>query len=690
VLTQRRDWHPDEQVRSPDRVPIHQNHVELLQVLVLQHAPDAMAFSGQLHAVTEECRLLARDIAEAALMAPFAKVRPTMLPEERRRLVTLSEIQAETQALRNWAYPAQITAIVTGLFATIDDDFARMTGARIAALVAMCDRLTTVIKDRLKEHMAHVDAVHAATTIPDAIAAYFQGFPQFAEDADDLEAVFAGQGATLDAARHMLIMHSDTLLPDVFLLTLNDMIAAYPGVIEPGQLRAILGHWSRRFGDLRDANPEHFFMGNPVWTQPFILLEDDIFFLPIPGLLLSFCLELMEGLLDPHPALHARYESRRSSYLEAEVERLFRDAFPGAALYRGSQWKDGRTGQVFENDLFVVLDSFALIVEAKAGKVREAARRGAPDTVQRVIEDLLIAPAIQSARLAERLRDNPGVQRFDTRRGVIHEVDTSDVTRIVRLSVALDTPGTLLAYWPDLRDAGFIPPDTPLVPTLTLADLETIFALLESPLERLHYLVRRGEFEVEAGYKGDELDLLAFYLETGFAVTEAAASGARFLLYGQSVTLNPYLMRVQTGEAVPKPRRPLTPWWRDILTWLEERQVRRWTEMGLVLLNASYEEQVEFAQSAREVACSVADGRRPAGEDVLMYFSPPQRAEAIVVVAYGPCNPQERRELIRAASTQAASQAPITIGLAMGVSAEHPDRPFDVLVPFVGSATLPR
>ena len=60
---------------------------------------------------------------------------------------------------------------------------------------------------------------------------------------------------------------------------------------------------------------------------------------------------------------------------------------------------------------------------------------------------------------------------------------------------------------------------------MALTDLEIVFELLPRVHEKLHYLERRAEFEHNADYTADEIDLLAFYLQTGFNIGEDEYDG---------------------------------------------------------------------------------------------------------------------------------------------------------------------
>lgn len=148
--------------------------------------------------------------------------------------------------------------------------------------------------------------------------------------------------------------------------------------------------------------------------------------MPLPGLFLSFALELMDDVIRSVPNLLAKYERRRARFLEEESELLFVSAFPSAKVYRRSLWHDPTTEKDFENDLLVLIDSYQIIVEAKSGKVSAPARRGAISSLEKEIKELIVEPSLQAMRFAEYLQSNRGKHKFKTLAGNVNEVDNTD------------------------------------------------------------------------------------------------------------------------------------------------------------------------------------------------------------------------------------------------------------------------
>lgn len=538
----------------------------------------------------------------------------------------------------------------------------------------MCLALIEGANARLQSFRAGMRAVLEADTAGLAFDRYYAAFPTIDIPREELLHLAGGAEAPLARVRDLLLSHSNLLLPDILTFTLNDAVAAYPGAVTPEALHAILDAWSHSFGDLEGDDPGHFFLGNPVWQRPLIHLDADLYFWPVTALFFSSCLQLMEQVTTLAPTMAERYERRRGAFLEEEVAHAFAAAFPDAQPYRGSQWTDPATGRQYENDLLVRLDSHFLIVEAKAGKVTGPARRGGEERLQHTIKDLVIKPSEQAQRFATylRVRDHSGPYTFPTKRGADNVVDTTGVREVLTVSITLESLGPLASRWPALRDAGFLPAGVDLAPTMSLADLQIVFEMLESQSEKLHYLARRAELEAHALYTGDELDLLAFYLASGFVIGEAEYDGSLLPLYGISRTLDPYFMRRWAGGDAPKPRRQLTSWWQLVLRRLEARRQPRWREIGRVLLELDTKDQTEFERGFRRVQTNVrrflVTRSRP--NYVAQIVGPPQRRVAIVGFAYRGLAGESLRQSMLAIAVKAAVKEPVKGMVVVGMDVE--------------------
>ncbi len=657
--------------------PVLQHHVELLQALVLRFNRDDFEYRPVLGPSQSKIRELVTDVEHAFSMKRLDTVSSNTDPIALRKAFLLESMRVHTQAVRNWGYPEQIVRIVTDIFSPMEDQIRSKLGVRIDHLLHMCRDIVKLGEERMANYLKRFAAVYSAKSIDTAVNRYFEVLPNLKSDRDNLRALFRERGATLDKVKGMLHSHYDLRASEVFSFTLDELAAAYPGKVDQEALRRVLDKWVYEFGGLSTWNPEHFFLGNPIWTRPIIRVAPDSYFWPLLGLFYSFCLEMMESVIEHDRELWAWYEKRRGAYLEESVEKLFQGEFPTAKVFRGSLWRDPATNQQFENDILVLVDTHAIVVEAKAGKIPEKARRGADLSLQRAISDLLVEPSRQSQRFADYLINNPGEHNLPTKDGTVNSFDTSTVTRTVRLGVTLDFFGHLSSRWPELRDAGLIPSDVLMAPNLALADLELVFDLLTTSSEKLHYLVRRAQFEENAIYMGDEMDLLSFYLDTGFNIGETEYKREVLMLSGMSKSLDAYFMQ----QSRPKPQRKMTPLWRRLLNHVESRRVQRWTEITHLLLNVDVAGQREFERALPKIKAAAAlHWKDPRYDNIaVLHSGPAQRRGAIVAISYRSISTEERNRLIHSEASKVAAEAPCDRVLVFGFNVDSPSDPYSVL-----------
>jgi len=117
-------------------------------------------------------------------------------------------------------------------------------------------------------------------------------------------------------------------------------------------------------------------------------------------------LDILEDLAWRDEGLRNAYTDAKAQYLEDEIERMFALAFPHGRPLRGSLWTDPTTGQGYENDFTLILDNFAVVIEAKSGAVTDPAKRGAPKRLFETLKRLIEEPSEQALRFIEFLRND--------------------------------------------------------------------------------------------------------------------------------------------------------------------------------------------------------------------------------------------------------------------------------------------
>jgi hypothetical protein len=667
----------DPEVDSPD--PILQFHVELLQAFALRHELQEFATAPMLPDQFEELHRLIREAADNFTLRTFAdSIAARGDPQKATQISIRDEIRIDTMAIRNWGYAPQVRRIVRDLLGPLESTIEQTIGLRTTLLFDAFHTLAERRADEIYDHRVNLQPIRKTKTLADALKVYRDvGIGPHFELAQLEEGQRRQRLKLRDVQMFLMVQVTNAASASFYTFNLEEIAAAYAAPVDRDLLRNALDRISLVFGDLKATDPEHLFMGNPVWRRPLVRLGQDTYFYPVAGMMLSFPLEITEALLQDSATLIGKYEKRRSVFLEQETARLLTAAFPNDHVFTNSQWRDPNSQVLYENDALVVVGRHVLVLEAKSGQVRAAARRGAP-SLREDLTGLLVDAATQATRFARFLEAHPGEHAFPRRDGGANHVRIPRNAKVITLSVTLDELGGLAARWRDLQAAGIAPTSIAAVPSMSVTAIETVFALLPSSSQKLHYLQRRQEFEEHAQYHGDEFDLLAFYLYTGFNIGEMEFSGERGLfLTGISKILDPYLTQEHFGITDVQPvRQRLSPWWRDIIAHIERRRNDGWSRIGTTLLNVSYEDQLAFESKFRVVRNIVK--RRiqvvPGTMDrVVIANGPPQRRDAIVALAYKGLTREQRDRRLLAAGADGveASGAQFAWVLAVDVDAPH-------------------
>ncbi len=226
-------------------------------------------------------------------------------------------------------------------------------------------------------------------------------------------------------------------------------------------------------------------------------------------------------------------------------------------------------------------------------------------------------------------------------------LDFAACERIVRISVTLDDFSVLASSERELKEAGWIPEQTMLAPTVHVADLETLIDILHRPAFFLHYFAERARFQKALRLLADELDFLGCYLETGFNLASVEEKGYSLALTGMSGQIDRYYNGMDAGIATEKPKPKLSTYFGTLIAAIEQRGFPRWTTVTTDLLRcASYAEQKRLDKELEKLRSMVErDWREPEHKCSVIINPPKIRDTAIVFYAYPPQLAARRREI---------------------------------------------
>ena len=369
---------------------------------------------------------------------------------------------------------SDVKRLTVQIYGPLDARFRNQCGFGISELVNVAASLVADCENRSSEHFRVLQEVLAGRSAEELVRLYYHHTPGLVGSPEEFIATMPTD-VTREGVLSRLMTHLDFRLAAGSLFK-PDKVSALTG-LTPEIGEAVLRAISLVPGELKGARPEHLFLSNPVWTAPGIDLGD-CFFVPMPQLVFSHIHPLVAGLGEA-AGLQRELELARSRFLETKVCEVIGMALPGADIWSNPKWEVG--DQQFENDCIAAIDRLVVIVEAKSNHLTPAGLRGAPDRLKRHVEELVLEPSIQSARLEKLIADAKGGDEGagEAVRGL--GLDVSKVDQVIRLSVTLDDLSALHSAETEFKQLGWIPDDHELAPTVSIADLIYVTDVLDSP-----------------------------------------------------------------------------------------------------------------------------------------------------------------------------------------------------------------
>lgn len=522
------------------------------------------------------------------------------------------QMMLQTTAVRNWSYEYQMQEVVHDLATLVNNDFKQYYGFDGDVIMKLLFSLINEVENRVN---AHAKKLRSFLSKNDSIAVqneYERVFENVPRSSLKTKKEFAKRFKNVSDLKTMLMMHSDLELQELFVFDVQEMIELSNNRLKEEDIRTVFNQWGLEFNELKDNNTEYFLLDNPVQSKPFINLGADRYYSSLWTVMSHSSIWLLEGLIKANKNLTTRYNKIRGVYLEEQVELLFKKAFPDALIYTGSQW-EGEDKKLFENDLLVIIDSFAIVVEAKAGSISPPAKRGATERLFKTLQELIDEPSTQALRFIEYLKNNNKKLNLSTVKGNKNIIDASKLKFFIPLGVTLSHLGAISTNLKLLIESGVTDKKVnQLAPSISLTDLQIIFDFLPSIAQKVHYLQTRREIESNINYIGDEIDLLAWYMDSAFAFGKNEyEKNDYYNISLKSKELDYYIIQKARGEHIQNPTLKLTKWWQDLLNHLESSKKQLWLENCFILLNISLEAQEYFEKMLQDMIDKIKSGNPP-------------------------------------------------------------------------------
>ena len=596
---------------------------------------------------------------------------------EERSIRQLQEfIRGKTQIVRNWGYYHHVISILKEIYSPLDDLYVQNIGFSASSALDFFTVMVKTVEEKMNERLIKLAELYATKDACELIYKYHEWRGLEKAKADAFITNLQVNKRDIDEVFAMVLSHADLCLSENY--TFKKQVFSDALKLDDTVINKLLETFSFEFGDLKEENPDYIFLANPIWQKPIIRISDSEIFCPIPYVFFSFAHTTLDALLRTDEKYSRILSDHRSHYLENKIEQIVKSRFPEAVTISGLKWRIEEVE--YETDLITFIDSQIIIIEAKSGKISDTALRGGPKRLQRDLSELLIEPSQQSLRLKNLLLEliaNP------LKRDPIREqlpVDLEKIYKVHRVSISLEDFATIQANIKNISDTGWLPENFEPCPTFCLGDFQTIFDILEHPVQIIHYIQQREILEKNVKYMGDELDLLGWYIETLFNIPDFGEEFSQIMVTGNSEVVDKYYNGRDHGLEIEKPEAKLHFLFKKILMQLEERKTERWTEIGVILHMFTPDDQKKLATLLPKLKRNVEKNWRIKGHKNMLILNPNTNSKfALCYIYFNNKTAKERDQFIEAGSTMALEPEHVTHCLVIAKNIDDDTRAYDFI-----------
>ena len=649
---------------------INQSDVEILQALILKINPKKLKFEIPLGDNYQNIIYLLNKLSASNQFKNFKPEIFDLSEKDSAIRRTQEFVKLHTQIVRNWGNFEQVKRISSEIYLSLDSLLLSNYGFSSRAVIQIFNYL---IRQTEKFSTKRFKNLQSLYKIKDSKMMMIKYFEIIDNDIEVVDKVLEYIGVRSQNEVFLWIMsHYDLRLDEQYTFSIAKV--ADDLKIEKDIVSSIVNQFSYTFGDLEDFKTEYIFLGNPIWNKPIILLSCDEFFCSLPQMFFSFILKSIDELVEKIDS--KKLSEVKSEYLENKIEEIVKIKFPKINTIKSLKWEDDKE---YETDLVTFIDSYIIIFEAKSGKITDEALRGAPDRLKKKINELLIEPNIQSKRLKNKLEyliKNPEIQ--DKLRDKL-SIDLSKIHHVLRVSITLEYFSTLQTNIYELKETGWIPDDYEPCPTMNIADFEMLFDILDHPVQIINYLEMREEFEINYKYKGDELDLIALYMENHLNL---ATTDPNILLNisGLSKKIDDYYESLNFEKSFEKPKVKMNKYFEKILIQVEDRKIDGWTKIGSVIYRLLPDDQLKIINFLKKIKNNVSKNWMKKDHENILNYVPPLSSEyAFTFAVYCEKNQEKRHEFIDEAMKIALEPEHVKYCLGIGINIDRSDLPYSLI-----------
>jgi hypothetical protein len=373
------------------------------------------------------------------------------------------------------------------------------------------------------------------------------------------------------------------------------------------------------------------------------------FYLFIIPLLFRGALTCLEEIIAEEDAGYwkRRFLPSRDDYVEGKSIEQFERLLPGCRVFTNFFYDHEENGlkKRSEGDGLILFDDTLIIVEDKAGKISDQAKRGALKSLRADLEAIVNRAYQQADRVLYVFRSSEEVTFLKENGEEMCRLRYRDFRNVFLVAVSFDALASLSTGLPLLRRLGMVQGvEWPW--SVSLYDLRVIAEICDHPTVFLHYLTRRIQANAhDKLVSSDELDLFGHYLGHGlyFDESEELENADALLIHDWSSQIDDYFQYIMgLGPEVEKPSVAMPTVFEEIITALETVRPRHFVTACLALQNFDDPTREKMASAAQQF-----DGS-PVENGVRLACLDPGQGRLAVVLGVGKINtPQENQILAR-------------------------------------------
>ncbi len=298
--------------------------------------------------------------------------------------------------------------------------------------------------------------------------------------------------------------------------------------------------------------------------------------------------EIIEADLNKkRPSKRTSIEKARSDYIEKEALELLsgivKPSFSAGNLYYPNP---DENGQLTELDGLIEVDDVLMLVEVKSGGISAGASRGAPDSLEKDLKELIFEGQRQSERAERYIKSSDKVNFYDsTGKKPLHTVEHGKYRKIFRIVVTREQLGWVGA---SLAQLSVIDPtiNDSMPWQISLDDLRAVADLFKDKgVEFSHYLEVRLEAATNTALsQHDEIDHVALYHAMNYYHKNIEPNATRMIFNAYGLEIDQYFMAKAADETPQTPEQKLSKELRTFIDALNQSTEPYRYEVGSFLL----------------------------------------------------------------------------------------------------------